>query len=543
MAEDTVPLRSSLSITTDDDDQFVGETETIPLRTRILQVVKSSPNLTIRPSRVSQELGLSITDASAELCGLLKVVGEGSTFHFETIDGVHTMVFSFPSDFEAKALAAERNDDWKTLLLKAAQVAIKVLKLLTAFGLILSTMIVSIAGMVALVAAIVAMSRGGGDNRARHHLSRQLHHIFITVRQLLWCYAMFGPDDSGQDPFFREAAYDTSLVLSMCCGNPSSLWFWMRAGHLRRRRHRMARGWGITQNNDFTHTSSSELEGVHLIRRGSWGQEEVLPVPSSASVEPHRGLLSVAVEFLFGSTTPSGPSEADKWRLRSAVIVEKSTAISLEELSPYADVPPASLKDGARVVSEGLLVVAHFNGIPSKTEESTENLFIFPELISESTMATRYEDPSSDTGTEDDSRWAGLFYVNESSSTSSTNPRSGNRSMTTTPNCLYEQHKNFTKLTSKQFYHCLLVAVLNFIGVVWFAQSLEPGGILEQNIGSVGPALKWGIIPVLWFYARLFFFIPGVRLAYIFGWNEFCQRRNQRRGQLAVALKEVCTAA
>jgi hypothetical protein len=66
-------------------------------------------------------------------------------------------------------LAAGRNDDWKTLLLKAAQAAIKVLKLLTAFGLILLAMIVSISGLVAL-AAILALSQGVGDNQAPHYL-------------------------------------------------------------------------------------------------------------------------------------------------------------------------------------------------------------------------------------------------------------------------------------------------------------------------------------------------------------------------------------
>ena len=68
--------------------------------------------MTIRPGRLSQELGLSINDASAELCGLLKAVGPGSTFKFEEIDGIQTMVFTFPPDFEKLALANERKEDW-----------------------------------------------------------------------------------------------------------------------------------------------------------------------------------------------------------------------------------------------------------------------------------------------------------------------------------------------------------------------------------------------------------------------------------------------
>jgi hypothetical protein len=251
---------------TDDD----SEIEAVPLRTRILNVVKSSPNLTIRPSRVSQELGLSINDASAELCGLLKVVGEGSTFKFEDFDGVKGMVFTFPPDFESKALAQQRKDDWITVLQKAAQVAIKVIKILTAFELVISTVIVSIAAMVALVAALVTLSRGG-DRNARHHVSRQLHNLFLTLQQLLWCYAMFGSTGDDQDPLFREATFDSWLVLSLCCGNPSSMWFWMRASHLRRRR-RFARGWGNPPNADFGDTAS-DLEGVSSIRRDTWGGE------------------------------------------------------------------------------------------------------------------------------------------------------------------------------------------------------------------------------------------------------------------------------
>jgi hypothetical protein len=91
------------------------------------------------------------------------------------------------------------------------------------------------------------------------------------------------------------------------------------------------------------------------------------------------------------------------------------------------------------------------------------------------------------------------------------------------PAHLYEHRKVFTKLTTKDFYHCLLIAILNFVGVLWFAQSLELGGILQQILEGFGEALKWGLIPVLQFYSKLFFFIPGVRLAYIFGWNEFCR--------------------
>ena len=359
--DDGFPKRSSLSISRadDGDDRNADDSssQATPLRTQLLQVVRSSPNCTIRPARLAQELGISVTDASAELCGLLQAVGEGSSFSFErTLDGrVPTMVFTFPPDFERKALAKQRQEDWKQTLKTILKFVIKFLKVLTAFGLILSTLIVSIAGMMALLAAFVALSRGG-DRRQTHHISRQLHDVFLMLRQLLWCYAMFAPEgNSQQDPFFREAAYDTSLVLSVCCGNPMSFWFWLRAGQLRQRRRRVAQGWGRVTS-DYSE-STNDLEGVSLIRRGAWGQNEVIPVPRGS--EEHRGLLSLAVEFLFGPERPPSPSEADRWRLRGVVILERSqqsktSSVSIRELAPYLDSPPASLNDVSTIVSEGL---------------------------------------------------------------------------------------------------------------------------------------------------------------------------------------------
>ena len=476
------------------------------------------------------------------------------------------MVFVFPADIEQQALRQQRTEDVWATIQSIGKVAIKVLKMVTAFGLIVSTIIVAIAGMVAMVAAMVALSRGGGDTRGAQ---RQLRNLFLTVRQLLWCYAMFGPmgEGDGQDPFLREAAYDTSLVLSLCCGNPSSFWFWIRASHLRRRRRRYGRGWAhrVTAGSitDYDDTAS-DLEGVSLVRRNQWGDTETLPVPSSSS-EEHRGLLSVAVEFLFGSTIPSGPSEADKWRLRNAVIVQKSTTtirtpnnstnqpISLEELMPYSDCPPKSFEDKSNIVSEGLLIVSHFNGRPAtldgdtsskKNESSSQALFHFPELISEGSMSTRYNDNLRNWSLQEDNNQSvlfdGIFYLKDNSnSNNNQSPRSGSSRLVGVelPSYLCEERQVFSRLASKQFFHCLLIAVLNFLGVVWFAQSLNPGGILDASLGNFGAALKWSLIPILQFYSKLFFTIPVLRLIYILGWNQLCKRRNQRRKHLATLLE------
>eukprot|EP00980_Cylindrotheca_fusiformis_P026548 scaffold16396_cov140-Cylindrotheca_fusiformis.AAC.9 len=532
MTDSDFTTRSSLSIDTmesDNDDQI----ETERLRTRILNIVKSSKDHTIRPATLSAELGISMDEANAELCGLLKAVGKGSTFHFENVNGVNTMVFNFPPNFERRAARSERKEDFLLLIRETAVIVVKVAKMITAFGLILSTFIVSIAGMVAMVAALVALSRGGRDSRnAQNTLARQMRGLFEILRQLLWCYSMFGPTgEDGQDPFFREAAYDTSLIMSLCCGNPANMWFWMRARHLRRRRRRYTRGWGA--NNTGFAESVSDLEGVSLIRRGARGEEQI-PVPAPS--DDHRGLLSVLVEFLFGPTTTSGPSEEEKWRLRGAVIVNKlmsrTGSISLQELAPFADSPPPNLDGTARIVSEGLSMVSHFNGKPARkpletSEDLSNSLFDFPELVAESRFATQYSgprigDPTSST----------IFFLSEMPV-----PSSSGDELHSLPEYLYEERKLLTNLTSNQFFRCLLIAILNLIGVIWFAQSLDPGGILEQNLGAFGKTLKWGLIPVLLFYAKFFFFIPLVRLSYIFAWNQFSGLRNKRRQKLATLLK------
>lgn len=525
-------VRSSLSLEQEDDYDNGDDVDMVPLRTKILQAIKSTPDYTIRPARLSQLVGISVTDASAELCGLLQAVGEGSTFRFEKAGGdrgVDTMVFAFPPDFEAKALAAQRVEDWKETLYTGMKWLIKCLKVITAFGLILSTFIVSIAGMIALLAAFVALSRGG-DRRNRHHISRQVYDLFLMLRQLLWCYAMFGPDGGDQDPFFREVAYDMSLILGICCGNPMSMWFWIRAGRLRQRRRRMARGWGRVMSYDYG-DSAGDMEGVRLMRGN-----EILPIPPAG--EDHRGLLSLAVEFLFGPETPPKPSEADRWRLRGAVILERST-MTLQDWTPYLDSPPASFHETASIVAQGLLVVAHFNGIPTSKDESndypsTHARFVFPELLAESTFATsNYDDPQTInkalTMTTLPTRWEGFFY---SSDTEVRTPRS-----TTLPPFLYEEKLAFTALAPNEFYRCLLVAILNALGVLWFAQSLQVGGILEQFLSPrVVKGLNWSLIPILSFYAKLFFGIPSLRLIYLMIWNERCAMRNIRRFQLASQL-------
>ena len=123
-------------------------------------------------------------------------------------------------------------------------------------------------------------------------------------------------------------------------------------------------------------------------------------------------------------------------------------------------------------------------------------------------------------------RWQGLFWYSEEDSGHS----SPTSSLTTgTPPFLHEDKMVFTSLSSKDFFRCLLVAVLNLVGVVWFAQSLALGGILEGFLPpQITLSLQWALIPVLQFYAKLFFMIPAIRLSYLLIWNEFCMLRNRR---------------
>ena len=538
----------------DDDDDDDDHDDDEPYRMQILDYIKSSPENTVRPADLSQQLGLSINDASAELCFLLRIVGKGASFHFEDVNisggsgVVKSMVFKFPADFDRKALRAQKKDEWKNTFTKISKISIKALKVLTAFGLIISTIIISVAVLAALisiiVAAFVSFSRGG-DSRV---VSRKLRNLIVTIRQLLLCYALFGPTDSTDDDntgqnnnnFFREAAYDTWLVLSLCCGNPGSVFFWFRANNMRQRSRR--RDWSLLNRNTLVDEERSMRFPTHNNARQSQKQQT-------------QGLLPSLVEFLFGPTMPSATTQSDKWRLRSAVIVHKATndisgsgsarPISLQDLAPFVDSPPSSLDDAVQIISEGLSVVAYFNGVPCSSssadgleqKDDSKALFEFPELLSESYLDVRYDDPLMwDRHIESTNQSLKDFFYTSVNPSVDFSARLQVSSNTAIPKYLYEQRKIFSSLSRNQFLCCLLVATLNFFGVIWFSHSLDSGGALKQNLGKFGCVLKVGFIPVLWFYARLFVIIPISRLVYVGACNELCRRRNQKRKQLALEL-------
>lgn len=507
--------RAPLSIEQEDEDTSNGK----PLDERILELVAKNP-AKVYPTRLVTELGLSHEDSSAELCGLLKAVGSGASFQFEHLENDVVMCFSFPPDFRKRARRSRTEHEWGQVIWKTMLVVVKVLKIVTAFGLILSLLIVTVAGMIGLVAAVVAMSREGNNDHARNQMFRRMRDMFYSLRQIVWCYAMFGQHFEGQDPFLSEIAYDISLVTSMCCGNPGSMWFWWRAERLSRRRRYMGRSWG--------RLVQTEIPGVADRRTRQWDDSDDLPASSSDESNEHRGLLSLTIEFLFGPIPfGPGPTDMEKWRLRAAVILEQSAkegSSTLCGLSPYVEDPADSLTDNAKLKAGGLAIVTHFHGIPKQTEDEKQH-FVFPELLAESTHATTYEElPDSDNGT-----WQALLYVPDVIVWSPTGRL---------PSSLQERRYRFTMLGSKQFISCVVIGSMNLIGVWWLAMSLNPGGVLNNflRITTVVNLLRRTIVPVLQFYSLLFFALPVGRLGVILAFNGVREARNRKRADLAHAL-------
>ena len=570
-----------------DNDQPPFDPSLPPFDERVIAVVRAAPNHTLRPARLSSELGISVEDATAELCGLLRAVGGGeggATFTFEEVGGdggddvdggtaaktAITMTFTFPPNFEARARRYKRTNDAKQTILSALDVAARALKVFVAFGLIISLAVLSVASIMAMVAALVALARGGGDGRQRSELMRKIRSLIFTLRQMLWCYAVFGPGlDSGHDPFLRQTAGDLWLVLSMFCGNPFSFGFWWRANMLNRRRRRWGQGWGSRHYAYDSASVGSDDEVVHLVSRGESGQQHDnngrngtnTVASTSADDEGYRGLLSVVVEFLFGpSPFPPGPTELERWKLRGAVIIALSSkasqqGVSLEELAPYSDNPPASLEDISSIVSEGLRVVSHFNGVPvlegndattcSRSTTSSKARFIFPELMAEASMTTTANSFSHLYPDLSPFVWERMLYAKDSPHAlgGNTNGSGNQRSLSmrdgfnACPDQLYEKYHVLTKLQSKQFGQCCLLGFLNFVGIFWLRQSIGRGGLLEISNRALYVTAD-GISAVLYFYSKLFFALPLARLVVFVVCCNYCfvRRRNERRAGVASEL-------
>mmetsp|Transcript_7754 Transcript_7754/g.11753 ORF Transcript_7754/g.11753 Transcript_7754/m.11753 type:complete len:580 (+) Transcript_7754:72-1811(+) len=535
----------------------------------------------VRPAQLVSSLGLSIEDATRELCGLLAAVGggeDGASFVFEKVElpdsaAATSMVFTFPHDFEKRALRHRRNADFKQRLRTLSIGIVKATKIFTAFGLIISLAVLIIAGICLLVAAVIAMARGGhggGGGHRNHPLMHRVRFLFFELRQILWLYAICGGSMGGnQDPFLREVAGDMAMMMSVCCGNPMHIFFWMRMGRMSRRWRpggEVARRWGgSTYNND--------MDGIAMMRRGTWGDDNDTQQSQSTSLNrtnEQRGLLSIAVEFLFGpsdneggNTSNTSRRDLERWKFRASIIIALSSSsggngVSLRELLPYVDNPPKSADD-ASAMSEAMKIVTYFNGKPVDSDSGSGNCmearFCFPELMAEmnhdinATAQKLFSLGSSEFAGSSSDMSSILYKEDEDTSYSITSSSSDG-----TPLYLYEPFFVLTELSRQQFGQCVFLGLLNFVGVVWIQNALSPGGLLQLPVAAAAATavsgssrqrkrqgsdtlivaasfLILGLFKILRFYAGLFFAIPLSRLVIILLRNYGVQRRNERRQQ------------
>mmetsp|Transcript_26888 Transcript_26888/g.30769 ORF Transcript_26888/g.30769 Transcript_26888/m.30769 type:complete len:632 (+) Transcript_26888:153-2048(+) len=600
----TTILTSSVSINDPEEESVSDDSNKIPLDSRVIEMVRNSPNLTIRPARLATELGISIDEASSELCGLLRAVGSTATFTFESISSctttsgelseksdqaaisddncttnttsttlplpvkstttIATMVFSFPNDFEQKANTSRRkenlNESWWNIL----YALVKILKVIVAFGLVLSLIIVVIGGICVLIGAVIALTRSGGGGHGRQHhrrLSGHIQSLSSFLRQLLWFYVIFGrnagtggndmDDHNGIDPFLAETLFTFALW------SPRSIWFWLRMGRIRNRQQRRTRRrWGTT--------------GVgSVINQGSWNENQIQNdragnVDIITSIK-ERGILSIAVEFLFGPTPfwPK-PTDFEKWKLRESIIMHKAESdhgkgITLLQLMPFVDYPPplppslsqedsCSMSIQKAMISECLSIISHFNGVPilineesSKSKSSSTNhiltaKFTFPELLLES-ESNAFSHTNNDTNFDHHS-WKSFLYDAADSrilgGNITRNAREGSKSNMPSkvhiPKYLHEKHHVLTRLTKTHFLSCLALNSMNYIGLILLWKSIHEGGVLEiQDKSSIVYFIVKWLLCILDFYAKLFILIPLIRMIIIVGLNKRIEIRNTRR--------------
>ncbi|KAL7538106.1 hypothetical protein ACHAXR_008293 [Thalassiosira sp. AJA248-18] len=605
-----------LSSTIDDEEQSPLNSST-PLDERILDVVRNAKKndnhrgssnsdhngYVVRPALLASELGLSVEEATRELCGLLSAVGggeDGASFVFERVEmpvggGHHqdnnkndgaaavvgakatTMVFTFPEDFDKRAKRYRRQSEWRERFHSLSIGFVKAIKVFTAFGLIISLAVLIVAGICLLVAAVIALARGGhggGGGHRNHPLMHRLRYLFFQLRQILWLYAICGSavDGEQQDPFMREVAGDLAFMMSICCGNPMHPFFWFRVGGMRRRwaRVRHSRGWGGGGTTSSSWNHDNNMDGIAMMRRGTWGDDNEnsrsSPPSSFNSSSEQRGLLSIAVEFLFGpDSTPDGYLPAlDKWKFRASVIMTLSSTsqgngVSLRDLLPYVDNPPSSAEDPS-AIRETLRIVTYFNGKPvdcvSETTGGDQNVngmdarFCFPEIVAEMDCqklltlgSSEFAPPTISTNDSRSTMISSILYKDDEDYN---NFGSSDNSSSDIPDYLYERPFVLTQLSRQQFGQCALLGLLNFVGIIWIQNAMMPGGLLDLSVsaasrtrkrsgGSSGSLIAFAavlvlkLMHILRFYAGLFFAIPLCRLVIVLIRNYLVEKRNKRR--------------
>ncbi len=491
------------------------ESNLVPLDDRVMEAVKASENYTIQPVTLASALGISIDDATMELCGLLRAVGTTASYR---IDDLHRETFVFPADFEKRARAHRRGRQTKATLQAILRMLWKVIQIVVAFGLLLSLLTV---GLVVITALILSSRQQHSRDRIHHFIRRSL----VTLQQLLWIYSINNHYVGVNNPLLSDNIQAIWLGIGICCTrNPlNSIYLCFRAHRLARRRRFATRGWGTTVTTTTPAGRNHENRCHSLPLTTRWLAENT----QSSFEEPQsqRGLLYILVEFLFGPLSQTeGKNDLWKWKLREYIIVSNGFRLTLAQLQPFIDNPGLSSH-----IPQTLDIIYHFHGKPDITTNHQENengdamytQYTFSELQSTYTQTNHIDDS-------DLSKWQhhwfpsnNFFSLYDTETTPISNINNNNNIL---PTYLRENYHALTKLSLDEFKLCSILGVINLIGVHWLKYTLIP-----QNKAL---PLRWLLKPfssLLMHYSYLFMALPILRLLFLTLLNIQIQRRNQLR--------------
>ena len=508
MAEDNKSDESeSLEVSEGSDEMTL-----VPLDDRVLEAVKLSENYSIQPVTLASALGISIDDATMELCGLLRAVGPTASFHID--DDSHRETFLFPIDFETRARSHRRGRQTKATLQTILRLLWKLLQIITAFGLVLSLLTV---GIVAI--AVLILSSRQQQQQQQQSRDRILHFIrrtLVTLQQLLWIYSI---NNHHFGTYSNSLLFDTlhaiRLGITICCSPNSfnTIYHCFRARRLAQRRQYATRGWSTPTTNTNTHDNQ---------------YQDSLPLNSSfEDFQTQRGLLSILVEFLFGPL-PQTEDKHDlwKWKLREYVIVSHDFRLSLAKLRPFIDNPV----DLTSQIPQTLQLTYHFHGKPDLTTNHHNNdYYAFNTQYTFSELQTTYTQNNHKIQNYNISKWQHIWFPSNqffSLYEPEVIPNSNNNN--NLPMYLTENYHALTKLSLHEFKLCSILGVINLIGVHWLKYTLIPK--------NKALPLRWLLKPfssLLMYYSYLFIALPILRFFFLTLLNMQIQRRNHLRQNYA----------
>ena len=261
-------------------------------------IESTAPRYSVTPVQVSAALGVSLSTAEAELCGLSGLCGGRYTIGDEG-DGV--VSFSFPPDFAELSSRALSRQSVRLRLGAAASSVYQILRAAMGLFIIFSLCVLAL-GLVVVFMAVKARTRGAGGGlrlpRAAS-ASRALYHL----NNLSFLYYVLNP--TAPHPFF--ASFYSTVLCCRAATNPLVLlspWFWLRARSVSRRRRF---GWSVPTFNGFASNQNNNDDGNNSSSSSSSS--------SSPTAAGHQLLLSNVDQFIFG-TLRRKPSEADIVKIR-----------------------------------------------------------------------------------------------------------------------------------------------------------------------------------------------------------------------------------